>query len=355
MAPTTIPDLIMAWSGRSVLVQYDKPTASWMFIALHDPTAKQCVGGVRMKVYPCPEDGLRDALRLAEGMTYKWAAIDVEFGGGKAVIALSRPVAGAERQGLLERFAAMANSLNGRYGSGPDLGITQEDVDFIAKRTRYMHCYDHTRRVPIDPGPYTAYGAFVGMKAALRHTTGTDNLRDRVVLVQGLGDTGLPLCNLLHEAGAALRVTDIDGGRAKAVVAELGGEVVAPDAAYDAPCDIYAPCAIGATLNEDTIPRLKAKIIAGTANNQLAVPEDGERLLQRGILYCPDYVVNGGGAVSLAMFDEGKSVAEVRTSVEAMDRRLTAIFQEAAANHESPVHAARRKAELRIAKRHAAA
>jgi leucine dehydrogenase len=342
-------ELIEAWPGEEVVIRYDRDAQAWMFIALHSTRGKRSVGGVRLKVYPRPEDGLWDAIRLAEGMTSKWAAIDVDYGGGKGVIALAAPVSGPAREALLRRFGRMIASLNGRYGTGPDIGTTPADMALLASETRFVHCYDWIKGEPYDPGIYTALGVLVGMRAGWRVAAGTDDLRGVRVLIQGLGDTGAPLARLLKQAGAIPLLNDLDPAKAAALAAELGAEVVPPALTYRARADIYAPCSVGATLDETTIPQLTCRAIAGSANNQLRAPEDAERLHQRGILYAPDYVVNGGGAVSLAMVDEGKDFAEIEREIGRMDERLTRIFQEANERNESPIHAAGRMVERRLA------
>lgn len=342
-------ELLRSWSGQEVLVRYDREADAWMFIALHSTTGKRSVGGVRMKVYPTPEDGLLDAIRLAEGMTHKWAAIEVGYGGGKGVIALTKPVTGDDRTALLLRFGRMIDSLNGRYGSGPDIGTTPADMALLATVTRYVHCYDWNKKEPYDPGIYTALGVFIGMKAGLRYATGSDSLAGKRVLIQGVGDTGEPLARSVAAEGGTVLLNDLNPTRAEALAKELGGEVVGADRLFDVPCDVYAPCAIGATLNARTIPKLTCKVIAGSANNQLETAADAERLLERGILYAPDYVVNGAGAVSLAMVDEGASFEAIRTEIAKMDRRLTEIFADAAARKESPLHAADRRVAARLA------
>lgn len=343
------PELIQAWPGKEVVIRYDAESEAWMFIAIHATHGRRSVGGVRVKVYPTPDDGLLDALRLSEGMTYKWAAIDVDYGGGKAVIALSRPVVGEARTSLMRRFGRMIDSLNGRYGTGPDIGTTPDDMALLATETRFVHCYDWKAGKPYDPGIYTALGVFIGIKAGRRYLTGSDDLKGVRVLVQGVGDTGAPLARSLAQAGAIVLLNDLDVPKATALATELGATVVPTDAVYDAVCDVYAPCSVGATLNAETIPRLTCTLIAGSANNQLRGPEDGERLLARKILYAPDYVVNGGGAVSLAMVDDGATFPEIDRELQRMDPRLTSIFREAEERSESPVHAARRMVESRLA------
>lgn len=342
-------DLIRAWPGEEVVVRYDRPADAWMFIAIHATHGTRSVGGCRMKVYGSPEEGLWDAIRLAEGMTNKWAAIDVNYGGGKAVIALSRPVSGDERTALLRRFARMIDSLNGRYGTGPDIGTTPDDMALLATVTRFVHCYDWKVKAPYDPGIYTALGVFVGIKAAWRHLTGSTELRGVRVLVQGVGDTGAPLARSLAAAGAVVLLNDLNADKVAALARELGAEVVAPESVYRAPCDVYAPCSVGATLDETTIPQLTCRAIAGAANNQLRTDADADRLVARGILYAPDYVVNGAGAVSLAMVDEGATFPAIEREIRKMDPRLTEMFEEATARGESPVRAAARRVARRLA------
>ncbi len=346
---TTWTDLIKAWPGQEVVVRYDREADAWMFIAIHATHGTRSVGGCRMKVYGSPEEGLWDAIRLAEGMTNKWAAIDVNYGGGKAVIALSRPVTGPDRTALLLRFGQMIDSLNGRYGTGPDIGTTPADMALLATVTRYVHCYDWKIKAPYDPGIYTALGVFVGMKAAWRHVTGSDELPGVRVLVQGVGDTGAPLARSLAKAGVVLLLNDLNAEKLAALAAELSAETVPTDRVYETACDVYAPCSVGATLDETTIPKLRCRVVAGAANNQLRAPEDGPRLVARNILYAPDYVVNGAGAVSLAMVDEGASFEAIEAAIQQMDARLTGIFKEASTRGESPVEAARRMVERRLA------
>ncbi len=343
-------ELIAAWPGEEVVVRYDRETGAWMFIAIHATHGKRAVGGCRLKVYPSPAEGLWDALRLAEGMTQKWAAIDVDYGGGKAVIALRNPISGEARTALLRRFGRMIDSLNGRYGTGPDIGTTPDDMGLLATETRYVHCYDWNLKAPYDPGIYTALGVFVGMKASWQHVTGADGLTGVRVLVQGVGDTGAPLARSLKKAGAVVLLNDLNDEKVQHLARELDAQVVPSATLYETPCDIYAPCSVGATVDATTIPKLKCRVIAGSANNVLREPEDAERLHARGILLAPDYVVNGAGAVSLAMVDDGASFKAIEEEIQAMHPRLSRIFHEATARNESPVHAARRMVERRLEK-----
>ena len=264
------------------LASADSMTGTWMFIALHNDTLGSCTGGTRMKVYPSPALALQDAMRLGECMTYKWAAVDISFGGGKAVLAVPHTLEGEERQGLLTRYGRLIESLNGTFSTGVDLGTTPDDMLVIGRVTSHVHGVDRETGGAVDPGPYTAQGVLAGMRAAVRAAYGNDDFRKKVVHIQGVGGVGAPLARLLKDCGADLRLSDLDSRRAEALAEELGGaETFEPHTAYEAQCDVYAPCAVGATLNEETIPQLKCRVVAGSANNQLAVPEDAERLHKR--------------------------------------------------------------------------
>ncbi len=337
-------DLVQRWDGLGVVTRYDAPTGTWMFVALHDDTLGTPVGGCRMKVYPSPEDGLRDALRLAEGMTHKWAAIDFPFGGGKAVLAIPRPMEGEERIGLLHRFGALLNGLGGAFGTGEDLGTTPEDMRELATVTEHVVGRPRGPAGPTDPGPFTALGVEAGIRAALRHRGFSDELRGRTVLIQGVGDVGEPLARLCADAGATLLLADLDEARAMALAVELCGRVVPPETLYDEACDVYAPCAVGATLNAETIPRLRCDIVAGSANNQLETDEDAERLGGRGILYAPDFIVNAGGALAFGLVYQGeRRQEELERRVTMIGDTLERVFAEATEVGDGPLAAARRR------------
>lgn len=224
--------LISSWKGQSVVVSYDHPTETWMFIAIHDTTLGAAMGGCRMMAYDRPEDGLRDAMRLAEGMTYKWATIGFDLGGGKSVLAISRQLEGAEREGLFERFGSLIDSLRGAYACGADLGTTPHDMGVIGRSTKYVHGVNQEQGSLIDPGPYTALGVLSGMKAALRQVFGSDALTGRSILIQGAGDVGYPLGETVAEAGGKVIVTDMDEVKARALADATGGSVVPPSDCY---------------------------------------------------------------------------------------------------------------------------
>lgn len=339
-------DILEDWDGVGVVVRRDRPTGAWIFVVLDDDTLGPATGGCRMKVYPRPEDGLVDALRLAEGMTYKWAAMDFPFGGGKAVLAVPRPLSGDDRRGLLRRFGELLSSLGGRFGTGADLGTTTEDMRTIAEVCPYVIGVHGRSEGPMDPSPFTALGVFEGIQAALGHRHGDGSPVGRSVLIQGVGAVGGSLAERLAEAGAAVLVADLDRGRAEAIARRVGGSVVDAAAVYDTDCDVYAPCAVGATLDEKTIPRLRCGIVAGAANNQLRTPGDARLLHERGILYAPDFVINGGGAMAFTLIYQGEDrIAELERRVRSIGAHLEAIFGEAARDGSSPAEAARRHAE----------
>ncbi len=342
----SIDETIRSWDGEHVVARYDRPAEAWIFIAVHSTRLGHAVGGTRMKVYEAPEEGLRDAQRLAEGMTYKWAGIDFRLGGGKAVIALSRPLDEAERDGLLERHGQLIESMNGAFSTGADLGVGPDLVDVIRRKTRYA--LGHSAG---DPGPFTSLGVFSGCRAVAAELFGSRDLAGRTVLIQGVGDVGVPLSRRLAAAGAQLKLADIDAARAHDLAAQHGGRVVAADKVYDEPCDILAPCAVGGVLNAKTIARLSCRAVCGAANNQLESDEDAERLHARGILYAPDFIANAGGAIALPgleLMDMRED--EVTASVESIEDTLREIFQEARKNGESPLRAALRRAERVLAR-----
>jgi len=348
-----LQELIAGWDGVAVVARRDRPTGAWMFIALHDDTLGRPTGGTRMKPYPSPAAALRDAMRLAEGMTHKWAAVGGPFGGGKAVIAPPGPLTEQERRALLLRYGGLVDSLHGSFATGEDLGTTVEDMAVIAEATRHVMGAHGGGGKPIDPGPFTARGVFHGIAAAVHHLDG-GGLAGRTVLVQGVGDVGAPLARLLRTAGARLLLADLDGGRAAALAAELGGEpdcrVIAADQVFDTECDVYSPCAVGQVVNAETVPRLRCRAVAGSANNQLRETADADRLHHRGILYAPDYLINGGGALAFGLIELGVTdPRELFARVEALGDSLVEIFAEAADRDESPLAATHRRVERVLA------
>ncbi len=344
----TFERLMADWDGFAVVSRFEHAYNAWFFIAFHDLALGPAMGGTRMKVYDHPEEGLRDAMRLAEGMTWKWAVIGLDLGGGKGVIALSRPVVGPEQRDLLERYGRLVASLRGAFATGQDLGTGPEEMRIVADTAGgFVHGVSADGTM-VDPGPFTARGVVAGIRAAVKHRFGADDLSGRSVLIQGVGDVGRPLATILAADGAKLLLSDLDPSRIEPVAASLGAAVVPPDQVYRTRCDVYAPCAIGATINSITIPELACAIVAGSANNQLAEPADAEQLRERGILYVPDYVINAGGAIAFGMglSDE----AAILARVDRIGETVAAVLSEASANGGSPLDAARRIGEEKLAR-----
>jgi leucine dehydrogenase len=341
---------VARWCGLRVIAYYDLQTGSWVFIALHDTTLGDAVGGCRICTYPKPIDAARDAMRLAEAMTRKWAVIDSEYGGGKSVISIPRPLEGRERAGLLKRFGGLLESLGGVYQTGEDLGTSPIDMAKMAEATRYVHGFDRVTGRPLDPGPFTALGVLAGIKCSLQYFYNDAELKGRTILIQGLGHVGGPLARLLQREGARLILSDIQKERMKELARELGCLMVEPEMAQATPCDVYAPCATGGMLNAQSVSRLRCSVVAGAANNQLESPEVAEILHERAVLYAPDFVINAGGAISLPLLHKGASAREARERVEGIAQTLGQIFDEAARLNESPLHAAERRAARVLAR-----
>ena len=325
-----LEDLIRAWDGEEVAVHFDHPSGTWMFICIHSTRRGPAGGGTRMKTYPTPADGLADAMRLSGAMTLKMAATDIPFGGAKAVLAVPALPEDDERRRLLLRYGELAASLGGNFQTGPDVNTTIYDMDVIGERHAHVFCRSEANGGSGDPGPFTARGVFHGIRASAAHALGSPDLAGRVVLVQGVGDVGARLAEQLAAAGARVLVSDIDAERARTLADRIGAEVVAPEDALGLECDVYAPCALGGTLNAETIPSLRCRIVAGCANNQLAEAEDAHRLDAAGILYAPDYVINAGGVVhAWGVESLGWDLATVETRLTGIGGSLAEIYARA--------------------------
>lgn len=282
---------------EQVMFCQDKKTGLKAIIAIHDTTLGPALGGTRMLNYASEEEALEDVLRLAKGMTYKNAAAGLNLGGGKAVI-IGDPKSD-KSETYLRAFGKYINSLNGRYITAEDVGTTEADMDIINLETEFV-AGTSTGSGTGDPSPVTALGIYKGMKAAAEVAFGTDVLTDKTIAIQGVGHVAYNLCKLLHEEGANLIVTDINQDAIDRAVNDFGAKAVAPDEIYRVECDIYSPCALGGTINDDTILQFKAKVIAGSANNQLLENRHGDLLHEKGIIYAPDYVINSGGVINVA-------------------------------------------------------
>jgi len=264
-------------------------------ISIHSTALGPAVGGCRMWEYNSDEGALIDALRLSRGMSYKNALAGLKMGGGKSVIIGNSKTMKSEA--LFRAFGRFIENLNGQYISAEDVGINPNDMAIVHKETDHVVGLEGRSG---DPSPVTAYGVYKGMKAAVKHRLGRDNLDGLRVAVQGLGHVGYYLCEHLHKEGAKLIVTDINKESMDRVVDNLGATPVDKDDIYGQDVDVYAPCALGATINDVTIPQLKCSIVAGAANNQLAEDRHGDILKEKGILYTPDYVINAGGIINVS-------------------------------------------------------
>ena len=285
-----------AFDGHEAVVFHADPgTGLQAIVAIHSSVLGPAFGGLRMRAYASEADALDDALRLSKGMTYKAAMADVAFGGGKAVI-IGDPRT-RKTHTLLRAMGRFVESLNGRYHTADDMGTTVADMEVLRSETRFAHGFADASG---NPPPATAYGVFTGIRAAVAQRLGRDDLEDVGVAIQGLGNVGARLARYLAEAGARLRVADIEPARVERAADELGARAVAPEDVHAARVDVFAPCAGGATINDRTVPRIQASIVAGAANNQLDRPRHGAALKERGILYAPDYVINAGGLIDVA-------------------------------------------------------
>ncbi len=313
-----------------VLFCRDAATGLYAIIAIHSTALGPAAGGSRLWGYDDADSAVHDALRLSQGMSYKNAMAGLRFGGGKAVIVKTSDFAGSDA--LYERFGEFVDSLGGDYITAEDVGMTPEIMQLIARKTRYVSGLPREGdKAGGDPSPKTAFGVFRGIEAAVQFKLGRDDVNGLRVAVQGVGHVGYYLCKLLHEAGAVLVVSDIDRARVQRVCGEFGARASGLEDILFEDVDVIAPCALGAVLNAKSIPRLRASIIAGGANNQLETESDGKRLADSGILYAPDYVINGGGIINVAceyygdVDDQG-----VMDLVAKIGPRLTRVFEEAA-------------------------
>jgi len=293
---------------------HDQATGLRAVIAIHDTTLGPALGGCRMYPYASEDEAVVDVLRLARGMTYKAAASGLNLGGGKSVI-IGDPEREKSEQ-LFRSFGRYLETLGGRYIVAEDVGTSTEDMENIRIETSHVVGVDVTHGGSGDPSPFTALGVLQGMKACAEEVFGSPSLEGRTVAVQGLGHVGWHLCELLDEEGAGLFVTDLREEVVERARQEFGAKPVEPDEILSIPCDVFAPCALGAVVNDETLPSFRCSIIAGSANNVLLEPRHGEALAERGILYAPDYVINAGGLINVA--DELEGYNEKRATKRVM-------------------------------------
>lgn len=329
-----------------VAFYHDSKSGLKAIIAIHNTNLGPALGGCRMWPYATDEEALRDVLRLSKGMTYKSAVANIKLGGGKAVILGNHRT--EKTRDLLLAMGDFVESLGGRYITAEDSGTSVADMKVIGERTRFAGGVVEGSEHGGDPSPTTAYGTYVGLKAAAKFRLGVDSLKGIRVAVQGVGNVGYRLAKHLHDDGAELVVSDIFSENTERAVRELGARVVEGDAIFDQEVDIFAPCALGAIINDNTIDRLKACVVAGAANNQLAEERHGELLRAREILYAPDYVINAGGIVDVYYQRTGESSAKLKAHVEGIGDTLTEIFTRAAENQQPTGLVANKIAEERF-------
>lgn len=332
---------------KTVAFFHDRVTGLRSIIAIHSTALGPACGGTRMYPYATGDDALEDVLRLSRGMSYKSAIAGIPLGGGKAVI-IGDP-AKDKSEALLLAYADAVNELGGRYITAMDVGITPKDLPVIARRTSHVAGYDQPGKTGGDSGPLTALGVFVGLKAAVTHRLGADTTKGVTVAIQGLGKVGMGLAKQLHAEGAQLIVSDVNAEATKQAADAFGAQVVPPTQIASVACDVFSPNALGAVLNDQSIPALRAQVVAGGANNQLQHDEHGEALRQRGILYAPDYVINGGGIIRVAGQIFGWSDAEIENRVRGIADTLSQIFRRAGSEGAPTNVIADRMAEERLA------
>jgi len=316
-------------------------------IAIHDTTLGPALGGTRMWPYQTEEDAIQDALRLARGMTYKAAAAGLNMGGGKAVI-----IADPNRdksEALFRAFGRFVESLHGRFITGEDVGVDVNDVEYMYMETRYVVGLSRSHGGGGDPAPVTALGVLHGIRASVEEAFGESGLEGIQIAVQGLGHVGFHLAKLLVEQKAVVTATDVDPAKMERAKAELSIECVSPDAIFDLKTDVLAPCALGAVVNDKTLPRLKCRIIAGAANNQLQQAIHGEELSRKEILYAPDFVINAGGMINVFVEAEGYDRERAVRMTKGIYYNLRKVFEIARRDSISTSEAAERLAEERIA------
>jgi len=335
--------VLAGWDGEHAVVRHDAESRAWMFVCVHSTALGPAGGGTRMRVYPAPADGLADAMRLSAAMTWKMAGAGMPRGGGKAVLAVPELPAGEPRRRLLRRYGELVASLGGSYRTAGDMNISPEDLDVVAETCPWVY---GTTSGGGNSGRGTARGCLHAIRATVEHLFGSPALTGRRVLVQGAGAVGGVLAGELADAGARVLVSDVDEARAAAT----GCETVAPERVVETEVDVYSPCAVGGTLDAESIPRLACRAIAGCANNQLAEPEDADRLRERGILYAPDYVVSAGGIIQLiGLEDEGWDEAHLEERLAGIGETLRTLFAEADAESITPAEAADRLVRRRLA------
>jgi leucine dehydrogenase len=333
---------------EQVIFCHDAESGLDSIIAIHDTTLGPALGGTRMWPYRSTHEALTDVLRLSEGMTYKAAVAEIELGGGKAVI-----IGDSRRDKtpeLLRAHGRFVDTLGGRYITAEDVGIGVEDMEYVYEETRHVTGIRSSPQGSGDPSPVTAYGVYNGIKASCLKKLGTDDVEGVRIAVQGAGHVGYYLCENLAADGAVISITDIDEERVHKVVADFGATPVEPDEIYDVDCEVFAPCALGAIINDATLRRLRCQIVAGGANNQLEEDRHGDALDAKGVLYAPDYVINAGGLINVYGEIVGYGLETAKEKARGIYGTLLSIYDIAAEDGIPTYRAADRLARERIRK-----
>lgn len=339
----------MAKNGHEQLIfNYDRTTGLKAIIAIHDTTLGPALGGCRMWNYSAEEEAVIDALRLSRGMTYKCGISGVDFGGGKTVI-IGDPQKGKSEE-LFRALGRFVETLGGRYYTGTDVGTNYDDFVYVSRETSSVVGLPEEYGGSGNSSIITAFGVWKGIKACARTVFGSDSLSDLTIAIQGLGKVGGHLVELLHQEGAELVVTDINEEYVRDIKEKYPVHVVAPDEIFGVSCDIFSPNALGAVLNDETIPRLKCKIVAGAANNQLKESRHGDMLFERGVLYAPDYVINAGGLIQVADEFDGYSKDRAFKKAAGIYDTLLRIFAIARRRNIPPFRAVDEIVERRISR-----
>jgi len=347
LAQNPVIGQMLQYNHEQILFCNDNATGLKAIIAIHNTVLGPSLGGTRMWNYNNEMEALTDVLRLSRGMTYKSSVAGLNLGGGKAVIiGDSKKI---KSEALLRRFGKFVNSLGGKYITAEDVAMSSRDMEIIKMETDYVSGLPVNMGGSGDPSPVTAYGVYVSMKASAKEAFGTDSLSGKKILVQGIGNVGMHLVEYLTKEGAKVYIYDISEERIKQAVDNYKAELVSADNMFDLDIDIYAPCALGATVNDDTLSKLKCKVICGAANNQLAdEKKHGELVLAKGILYAPDFVVNAGGIINVFYELEGYNRERAMAHAEKIYDTTWNIIQTAKAQNIPTYAAANKIAEQRI-------
>ncbi len=334
----------LATMGHEEIVLCSDPSSGYRgILAVHSTRLGPALGGTRFWSYATEEEAITDALRLSRGMTYKNAVAGLDLGGGKSIIIGDNRT--TDREKIFRAHGRFVESLGGRYITAEDVGTSMGDMDWVKMETSHVA---GLRGKSGDPSPVTAHGVFRAIQASAKQCWGSDSLEEKTVSIQGCGHVGQCLAGELHEAGAKLIVSDIDAERAKKVQTATGARIVEGDAIYSAEADIFAPCALGGIINDETIPKLKVQIVAGGANNQLLEPRHGDMLEEKGILYAPDYVSNAGGVINVYGEVKGWDAQRARDKADDIYDTILKVFEIAKRDGVPTYQAADRLAEQRL-------